>query len=545
MQSINPGLKRMLIRSVPALFVLLASCLFETRDAQPDRPGFLNLELRLRPNANALLKSSSDDTVFNLDSVVIRLSADGAAAQRYSYPISGRSDTGNITVSAKVLSLPALRTWKAVILTIDTTLYPVRRDTVHRDSVSFTINPGDTAFVSKTVNAAYAILRARLVSTSAASLAHNVKYVRIKVDGTSRDSMQVGPVLRAVRFGNASNGGAVGDSGTLLTTVNKGANWTAVSSGTTAHLYGINFPAATAAWAVGSGGKVLKTSTLTAWSSVTSGTTVDLNATYFTGASNGWIVGDEGVIRKTTNGTSFSAQTSGTARNLNAIHMTTASNGNVVGDGGTILRTTTGGTTWSPQTSGTTRNLRGIAFSSGTAGIAIGDSGTILTTSNSGATWTAVTSGTNRNLNGIFLTTNNTGYIAGEGGILMSSTDGINWTVRESGTGLDLYGVAWTTNTTGGAVVGDKGSVSIAVTEASWTFQPFGTKLFDVFLTYKYFTPNVSHSLTMDAIDTLSGTLRGYQAVKTVLLAPGKDTTVTPNSSLAQCGYGGVTPACN
>jgi hypothetical protein len=37
--------------------------------------------------------------------------------------------------------------------------------------------------------------------------------------------------------------------------------------------------------------------------------------------------------------------------------------------------------------------------------------------------------------------------------------------------------------------------------------------------------------------------LRGYQALKTVLLAPGKDTTVTPNSSLAKCGYSGFS-AC-
>lgn len=512
---------------------------------QPDRPGFLNLELCLKPNANALLKSASDDTVFNLDSVLITLSSSGSPDQVFAYPLSGRSDTGNITVSAKIYALPALRTWKAKILTIDTTLNPSRTDTVHRDSVTFKINPGDTAFVTKTVNAAYAILRARLVSTSAALLTHNVKYVRIRVDGASRDSVQVGPVLRAVKFGSANNGGAVGDGGTLLTTTNKGINWSAASSGTTENLNGISFPGASAGWAVGSGGKVLKTANLTLWASVTSGTTQKLDATYFTGTNNGWIVGDAGTIRKTTNGTSFSAQTSGTTRNLNDIHMTTASNGIVVGDGGIVLRTTTGGTSWLVQTSGTTRNLKGIFFSSATTGIAVGDSGTILTTSNSGGAWTAVASGTLRNLTGVFLTTRNTGFISGEGGILLTSTDGTLWTSRVTGTSLDLYGVAWTTNNTGGVVVGDKGSVSIASTEAAWTFRPFGTKLFDVSLTYKYFTPNESHILTMDAVDTLSSPLRGYQAIKTVLLAPGQDTTVTPNSSLAQCGYGGATPACN
>ena len=72
----------------------------------------------------------------------------------------------------------------------------------------------------------------------------------------------------------------------------------------------------------------------------------------------------------------------------------------------------------------------------------------------------------------------------------------------------------------------------------------FEPDAFDVHLSYKYFTPNVSHNLILDAVDTLSGTLRGYQALKSVLLAPGKDSTLTPSSSLTQCGYTAPT-TCN
>lgn len=538
-------MNRKLNRAVFALFMLLTSCLFETKETQSDVPGFLSLELQLKPNASALLKTASEDTIFRLDSVIITLSATGATTTRNAYPISGRSDTGNITVSAKVFpNLASLRTWKADIITIDTTLNPTRSDTVHRDSVTFTVNPGDTAFVTKTVNAAYAILRARLVSTSAALLIHNVKYVRIKVDDTVCDSMQIGPALRAVHFGNSNNGGTVGDSGTLMTSTNKGANWTSRSSGTTANLYGIHFSGANAGWAVGAGGVVRKTSNLIAWTSVTSGTTVDLKATYFTGTNNGWIIGDGGVIRKTTNGTSFSAQTSGTEENLNGIHMTSANNGNVVGDGGVILRTANGGTNWTAQTSGTANHLRDVQFTSGTEGFAVGDNGTILMTLNSGSTWTTVTSGTTKNLTSVFLTSS-LGIVTGEDGTLLTSTNGTTWTARATGTLMNLYAVGMTTNASGGSFIGDKASMGISTDGTAWTFRPFGTKLFDVHLTYKYFTPNVSHALRMEAIDTLSAALRGYQALKNVTLAPGKDTTVTPNSSLTQCGYGGAVPACN
>ena len=166
----------------------------------------MSLELHLKPSTNALLKAATNsDTVFRLDSLVIELSAAGAATQVNKYAISGRADTGNITIPAKTFELASLRTWKALIYTIDTSGSPVRVDTVHRDSVTFSVKPGDTLVVAKTVNPVYAILRARLVSNSPASLANPVKYVRIRVDGVTRDSMPVGPALRSVDIPAVAN----------------------------------------------------------------------------------------------------------------------------------------------------------------------------------------------------------------------------------------------------------------------------------------------------------------------------------------------------
>lgn len=539
-------------KGVFVLFLLLASCLFETREVA-ETDGYLSLDLLIKANNNVLFKtgntgntgeSASADTLFALDSVVVILTADGADTARFAYAMIGRPDTGNISVSAKVYALAALRTWKATILSIDTSVTPVRRDTVHRDSVTFAVNPGDTTVVSKTVNPRFSLLRARLVSNAPASITNNVKWIRIRVDGVTRDSMRVGPVFRCVDFGNSNNGCAVGDGGNIIRTTDKGVTWTAAASGTTKNLRGVTFPAANTGFAVGETGTVVKTTSGTGWSALASGTTQHLNGTYFTSTSNGWAVGDAGVILKSTNGTSFSAQTSGTTRNLNGVHFTSASNGNAVGDGGTIRRTTNGGASWSAQTSGATQNLNGVFFPASATGFAVGDGGVILKTTNSGSTWTALTSGTTANLNEVYFVSATQGYAVGDGGVLLSTGNGSSWTLRATGTTQNLYGIAWTTNGSGAAAVGGLGALARSTNGTAWTLAWNGSKSFDEQLTYKYFTPNISHTLVMQAMDVESGALRGYQATKTLMLAPGKDSTVTPASSLAQCGYGGVTPAC-
>jgi photosystem II stability/assembly factor-like uncharacterized protein len=540
------GLAGPLARGLGAFLSVLslASCLFETKAVDPKQPGYLLLDVSLQPASSALFKTASADTLFRLDSLILILSAPGADTLRNAYAISGRADSAAIAFAPKAFALAPLRTWKAKILSIDTTLKPARRDTVHLDSVAFQVLPGDTVSVSKTANPAYSILRTRLVSKSAASLANNVKYLRLRVDGITRDSAAVGPNLRAVEFGNATDGWAVGDSGTILKTSNKGTNWTAQASGTVRNLYGLNFPGASAGWAVGEGGTVLKTTNGTVWASVASGTAMTLNAAWFSSGGNGWVVGNSGTILLTANGTSFSAQSSGTTRNLKGVCFTNASRGSVVGEGGTILRTTDGGATWSAQTSGTAKNLNGVYWPSSTTGFAVGDSGVILKTTNSGTTWAALASGTTANLLHVAFTSTSSGTISGEDGTLLATANGTVWTARASGTDQDLHGIAWTTNASGAVAVGLSGTFSVSATGTAWTLQLIGAKLFDLHLTYKYFKPNVTHTLLMEAIDTLSGTLRGYQASKTVLLSPGKDSTVAPDVGLSKCGYGGVTPAC-
>lgn len=524
------------------LFVLLTSCLFETADPDTAGPGYLNLQIQLKANANALLKSSAGDTVFDLDSVVIELITSGAATSVNTYPITGRADLGSIAVSQKTFTLASLRTWKAVIYSIDTTLNPPAKDTVHKDSVTFTINPGDTATVAKAIDPRFSILRARLVSNNPVGITNNVKFVRIKVGDVTRDSTPVGPAFRDAEFGNAGTGYLVGDTGTIYRTVNSGANWAAAVSGTANSLYSVSMTGTNAGYAVGLNGTVIKTSTGTAWAPIISNTTNDLYGTWFTGANNGWAVGEGGRITKTTNGTSFTAQTSGTTTDLHAIHCNSSNNCNAVGKDGVIRRTTNGGTNWTAQASPTTAQLNGVYMTGNNSGIAVGNGGVILRYGS--GTWSLVTSPVAEDLYNVWFDDANNGTISGAAGTLLTTTNaGAEWAQRASGTVQDLYAVCWNTSGTVILAAGALGTISAGTDNAAFSRGLIGTKSFDMLLAWKYLAPNVSHSLKLEAIDTLHATVvRGYQALKTVNLSPGKDTTVTPNSSLTACG--GSNPAC-
>src|ERR671936_273460 len=69
---------------------------------------------------------------------------------------------------------------------------------------------------------------------------------------------------------------------------------------------------------------------------------------------------------------------------------------------------------WSPVDSGTTSNLNGaILLDSGT-GFVVGDTGTILKSTDAGATWVPLTSGTSTALRGIYFLAPNQGVVVGD-----------------------------------------------------------------------------------------------------------------------------------
>ena len=108
----------------------------------------------------------------------------------------------------------------------------------------------------------------------------------------------------------------------------------------------------------------------------------------------------------------------------------------VVGDGGTILRLLprmetdeeTGeefqSNTWEAQSSGTEEDLRGIVFLDVNIGFVAGDGGTILRTTDGGSTWVEVASGAEDDLMDITAATQSNIVAVGANGTVVTSADG-------------------------------------------------------------------------------------------------------------------------
>lgn len=79
---------------------------------------------------------------------------------------------------------------------------------------------------------------------------------------------------------------------------------------------------------------------------------------------------------------------------------------------------------WSAATSGTTNNLNGGYLLDSGAGFVVGDAGTILKTTDAGMTWSPLTSGTTNALYDVYFFDATQGVVVGEQGLILRTTDG-------------------------------------------------------------------------------------------------------------------------
>jgi len=260
-----------------------------------------------------------------------------------------------------------------------------------------------------------------------------------------------------VSFADASTGTAVGSGGKILRTTDGGLTWASQASGTANDLLGVSFGDVNTGAAVGLNGTILRTTNGGAsWTPQSSGTTDPLIGVTFTATNTGTAVGLAGTILRTTNGgASWTPQSSGTPSGLSGVSFTDSNIGAAVGGSGTILRTTDGGASWTPQSSGTPNSLFGVSFTDANTGTAVGDSGTILRTTDGGASWAPQPTGTIASLKGVFFTDANSGIAVGDYGTILRTTNGgASWTLQSSGTNAPLTGVFITDANTGTAVGG-------------------------------------------------------------------------------------------
>lgn len=290
--------------------------------------------------------------------------------------------------------------------------------------------------------------------------------------------------LWRVKFVDANNGYACGDSGTVVKTTNGGTTWSSVNISTMYPVRDIYFVSATEGWAAvgdvdssANSGEIWHTTNGgTTWTAQTPSTTearlgismVDANTGWAVGSKNGpinidattnggtlwnnqtdnnifgWLYKCDAVstatayaigvtffpsatgfiIKTTDGGANWAQNTTGTISNPNDIDMIDSAMGFVTGDGGMILATINGGTNWNPRTSGTSDTLMGVSFSAASNGWICGFSGTIIHTTDSGMTWAAETSGTSDNLNGVFALDTTTAWAVGDNGTIKKRTTG-------------------------------------------------------------------------------------------------------------------------
>ena len=271
-------------------------------------------------------------------------------------------------------------------------------------------------------------------------------------------------------------GWVVGDNGVILKTIDNGDTWIAMNSGITKNLYGVCFLNTTEGIAVGADGTVIRTiNGGTDWDenvSITPQTGNTLRAVEFKD-NTGWIVGDGGVIYKSSDrGVTWSLINSGISANLLDLSFINSQSGWICGNGGIILHTGDGGTTWTAQTSGVAVNLHGISFVNSISGWAAGDSGTIISTNDGGNNWTSEISGVTTNLKDICFVDVNHGWAVGDNGLILNKGGALSaswitgnypkaaWYQQSSNTTSNLIKLIFI-NTNVGYIVGENGLILI------------------------------------------------------------------------------------
>jgi len=186
-------------------------------------------------------------------------------------------------------------------------------------------------------------------------------------------------------------------------------------------------------------------------------------------SQHGWIVGRYGLVLHTEDGgKTWDQQQTGTAKALTGVSFVDRTHGFCVGSGGTILVTADGGRSWTPQESGVAEQLLGVQALSPTVAWVVGAYGTLLSTNDGGVHWVKHALSWDRliaeegseasylepNLNAVFFLNPALGWVVGEFGLILHTTDGgETWTADRYGVQLpQLYAIVVQENGKGWAL---------------------------------------------------------------------------------------------
>ena len=267
-------------------------------------------------------------------------------------------------------------------------------------------------------------------------------YLYSTTDGGNTWTLQTGYVasdMNKVQMVNANIGYAVGAKGTVIKTIDGGANWDILpgvySIGVTADLNDLYFVSPTTGMIVGANGTALYTTdggtnftlsnTNIAATDVLTSVTND-GTTYYASGTN---ITGSGVIYSCLTPPTWTRQTNfSVAANLNKVEFlqtTTALNGLnkgfAGGDGGAFLATTNAGVNWNAIATGMSTSIRDFHFRTALIGVALIDSvpgySQLWSTADGGNNWSLLST-VGDYYNGMFFYTNNVGYAVGKKGLI-------------------------------------------------------------------------------------------------------------------------------
>jgi photosystem II stability/assembly factor-like uncharacterized protein len=168
--------------------------------------------------------------------------------------------------------------------------------------------------------------------------------------GWQKMSTNIVKDLNDVFFIDSLEGWVVGNSGTILHTVDGGIHWEIQQEPTSNFLQGIWFSDESTGWIIGNIGTLLKTNDKgESWSAANFLITEGLNDIMFCNALNGWIVGDLGIIIHTSDGgEKWQYQFAGVEQNLLSVSFSDVNNGWIAGsyNNGWLSHTQNGGIEW-------------------------------------------------------------------------------------------------------------------------------------------------------------------------------------------------------
>jgi len=247
--------------------------------------------------------------------------------------------------------------------------------------------------------------------------------------------------LYSVSFQNPDTGYLCGNSNLIMVTNDGGEQWVDKSTYWFTNVYSVFAMPQNAVYAVGDRtgclppggtnpcGEILKSPDGgSSWNIDFSNTLNTLFSVYFPSADTGYVVGDYSTFCAY-NGSGWSWQVSSPLTTLSSVHSPHAGTAYAVGYDGSVWKTTNSGISWNSIPTGLpVKSLGSVWFTSESTGYISGETGSIMKTTNGGTSWTALNTGTSEWLFSLVFSSPDTGFAVGTHETILRTTDaGITW----------------------------------------------------------------------------------------------------------------------